>query len=365
LLVRRLVPIAFALCLQGGCVPEITQPGSSSSDADGDGYVAAEDCDDGNAWVYPDAIELCDGVDNDCDDEIDENPPALYRDSDGDGFGDPSNETEASCEWSSGYSPYGTDCDDSDADVYPGAGETCDDLDNDCDDLIDEDDPDLGECGSGDTGTGGTEQWVAVVYNNDSSTADLFGQAIKGSGYNANLLKVGELTTEDLQDYAVIVVPPEASVGVSDWTESSVDVLRSAGLPVFGMHLPGYYLFGSGGFNLETGYPYGATTSITKLFVNDGDHDVFNTPSTLETSTGGSIAIASGSISSKPLYWDEDFDDVDAIRLASNSTDTNYAALTVAEGKYLYWAMGGEPDDYSHDGATLFINCLEFLLNVD
>ena len=40
-------------------------------DADGDGFVETDDCDDNNADINPDAEELCDGVDNNCDDEID------------------------------------------------------------------------------------------------------------------------------------------------------------------------------------------------------------------------------------------------------------------------------------------------------
>ena len=45
------------------------------TDCDGDGYDADEDCDDTDATVYPDAIEVCDGIDNDCDSEIDEDCP--------------------------------------------------------------------------------------------------------------------------------------------------------------------------------------------------------------------------------------------------------------------------------------------------
>ena len=60
-------------------------------DADGDGFVEVEDCDDNNADINPDAEELCDGVDNNCDDEIDNDVTdalTFYEDYDEDGFGD-------------------------------------------------------------------------------------------------------------------------------------------------------------------------------------------------------------------------------------------------------------------------------------
>ncbi|NCG17666.1 MAG: hypothetical protein GWP91_01440, partial [Rhodobacterales bacterium] len=40
---------------------------------DGDGFALSDgDCDDDDGWRNPDAIETCDGVDNNCDLEIDE-----------------------------------------------------------------------------------------------------------------------------------------------------------------------------------------------------------------------------------------------------------------------------------------------------
>ena len=45
-------------------------------DDDGDGYYG-EDCDDHDINVNPGAEEVCDGVDNDCDGEVDEGCPLI------------------------------------------------------------------------------------------------------------------------------------------------------------------------------------------------------------------------------------------------------------------------------------------------
>ena len=108
-------------------------------DADGDGTPEFADCDDGDASVHPFADETCNGVDDDCDGEVDEGYAVLvYPDLDGDGFGaEPPVEV---CEPDEDAARVGGDCDDTDADVHPGAREIWDDgIDNDCNGEIDTD----------------------------------------------------------------------------------------------------------------------------------------------------------------------------------------------------------------------------------
>ncbi|MDP8255584.1 MAG: S8 family serine peptidase [Candidatus Alcyoniella australis] len=104
---------------------------ADEADADADGFMGCEgDCDDTQATVYPGADEICDGLDNDCSGA----PEADEVDADADGY--------MVCE---------DDCDDSNETVYPDAEELCDGIDNNCDGDVDEgcgdDDDDDDFCG--------------------------------------------------------------------------------------------------------------------------------------------------------------------------------------------------------------------------
>ena len=138
---RTLLLLSLVAC-SGDIVIKETE-----TDADSDGYLEQVDCDDGRADVNPTAPELCDGRDNDCDEEIDEDAAGAstgYPDVDGDGYGDPDAGLTA-CELPEGYGADATDCDDAQAAVHPGAAEVCDTTgtDEDCDGQVNEDDPDV------------------------------------------------------------------------------------------------------------------------------------------------------------------------------------------------------------------------------
>ena len=89
--------------------------------------------------ISPASNEICDEIDNNCNDEVDEDvATTFYADNDTDGYGDPNNLIEA-CALISGYVENSNDCDDGDTLINPGSDESCDEVDNDCDGIIDED----------------------------------------------------------------------------------------------------------------------------------------------------------------------------------------------------------------------------------
>jgi hypothetical protein len=121
-------------------------------DADGDGFgdeatgvetcaqpantvTVGGDCDDADSTVYPGAMELCDGIDNNCNSSIDEGLifNTYFVDADNDFFG--TGAGESLCEDPGvGYVLMGGDCDDNNPNTYPGATEVLDNgIDENCD----------------------------------------------------------------------------------------------------------------------------------------------------------------------------------------------------------------------------------------
>jgi len=198
-------------CVDGA---DYSDSAGSELDPDGDGFLGcADDCDPTDAAVYPGAPEACDGVDRDCDgdlveDELDTDedgePDCIDIDDDGDGTAD------------------GSDCNPIDASIAPGAPETCDAVDSNCNgslvdqfndldgddepDCIDLDDdgdldPDASDCGPLDDTifNGATEVCDAIDQDCDGDLVESFADTdgdgtpdcvdvdLDGDGFNAGL----------------------------------------------------------------------------------------------------------------------------------------------------------------------------------
>jgi hypothetical protein len=103
-------------------------------------YVANNtDCNDSNSAINPGKTEICNGIDDNCNGSIDEGlaTSTFYLDFDNDGYGSTVGTTTA-CAAPANYSTKNTDCNDNDSSIHPGATETCDSIDNNCNGTIDE-----------------------------------------------------------------------------------------------------------------------------------------------------------------------------------------------------------------------------------
>jgi hypothetical protein len=134
-------------CTEDHCDPAAGCVHVLLHDEDGDGYASVDadcddpdtyggDCDDANPDVHPGAPEICgNGIDDNCNGEIDENKITWYLDCDGDGYAADTNgaraactqpPTDGACTWTAlrPVDPSTTDCDDATGFAHPGGNAT-------------------------------------------------------------------------------------------------------------------------------------------------------------------------------------------------------------------------------------------------
>ena len=243
-------------------------------DADGDGYgqgaafgfceapvsgwsLTTGDCDDADDTVYPGVIDLCNGIDNDCDGNIDDDAlfTTYYLDNDGDTYGDQLDAGTTFCYVPA--APYvldNTDCNDGDMSINPGATEICNAMDEDCDGIAD-------------------DGLTFVTYYKDND----------GDGYGAGLY--GTVTTcdgapatyvdndLDCEDFNAAINP--AADDVCNFIDDNCSGVADEGLPIFTFYLDADGdTYGNPGATLEACGPFGVMWVENSEDCDDADADV-------------------------------------------------------------------------------------------
>ncbi|GEM_PF-2370740 len=278
--------------------------GADLLDADGDGHEVPEDCDDHDAESHPGAEELPDGLDQDCDGDVDEGTTAIDEDGDG-------------------YSELDGDCDDSDPAVSPAAEEICDNgLDDDCDG------------GPGDCGLEGT------LFVED---ADVVFLGTTESDLGRSLASAGDLTGDGQADLAlgapaytsdglgqVWVVPgplTSATLGESGWLltgerrDDKAGLELDAGGDLDGDGLADLVIGGNGHRQGQAYVIYGPVT---------GDQALADAPVVLRSQTD-----ETNFPSSVGLLGDADGDGVGDLALTHTGVEDSTGAIYVWSGASL------------------------------
>ena len=240
-------------------------------DADGDGVPAYEDCDDENPSVYPGADEYCNGVDDDCDGDVDEDAVdagTWHRDSDGDGYGDEVDSGMVSCEQPSGHTADNTDCDDADGSIHPGADEYCDGVDTDCDGTLDENDaldvfawyPDSDGDGYGDTaGTPVSSCDAGSGYSSETTDCDDTDPSVHPTANDVCNDGIDQDCTgsDKLCKYT----------GISSAADADVQILNTLEGSQLDIAVPIDDINGDGIDDLALGDPYGVGSQIGRVYL--------------------------------------------------------------------------------------------------
>ncbi len=230
-------------------------------DADSDGYGGAsrstmacdapagyddssDDCNDGNGAVHPGASEYCGGIDWDCDLAVNEADSvdivAYYSDTDGDGYY--GTYAGAACYAPAGYDASGSDCDEADRSINPAAEDICDDVDNNCDSVIDD--------GLSVPGVYGTIQAAINASSSGEHVCVATGEYNEDIDFGSRSITVEGM---DGSDYTVIAGTGRGTV-----------VTISSGTPI----LRGFTIKGGDGGSGAGMYIYGADVVLDDLVIS-------------------------------------------------------------------------------------------------
>ncbi|MDP6931982.1 MAG: MopE-related protein, partial [Myxococcota bacterium] len=237
-------PTVWYLDLDGDGYGDEGDVGEKACDAPAGRVSDNTDCEDQDSSIHPDAEDLCDEVDTDCDGAVDDDEAQdWYLDADQDGWGD-SDQSASACDPPALYVDQGGDCDDERSSVnpdaeevwYDGRDEDCDGEDDfdadadgyasgvhggeDCQDALDEVNPSATEiCGDGldndCDGTGNSCSPFGVRTLDDMGSRFLSSYLVSEGGIElgSSVAGNGDLNGDGLMDVVVGGMGPSTAAG--------------------------------------------------------------------------------------------------------------------------------------------------------
>jgi hypothetical protein len=254
-----------------------------------------DDCDDGNAAIHPSAAEICnDGIDDDCngladDDDVHTGDLTWFTDADGDGYG--ALPEVFACVLPAGAADNDADCDDGDLTIRPGADETCDEVDEDCNGVVDDGAVDAFASWADDDGDGFGDgvpvreceppaDHVGNSADCDDTSADAYPDAptvvCDGVDNDCDPATVEPLVVRrngvdalDLAD-ALASATPGDLVEVCEGTHPAAGLVLVDGLTITGLGQPGNTVLDAGELDAVLEVPDDADVQLTAITLTGG-----------------------------------------------------------------------------------------------
>ena len=336
------------------------------------GYVDDNnDCADNDPNIHPEAEEVCNGLDDNCDDRVDFGVlEPLYFDTDLDGHGagpelgdgcaglgystlnDDCNDNDGTI-WedddvdfdNDGYDRCAGDCDDSNSGVSPAKEEICNGVDDDCSGAVDD----------------GFVR-VGIVHGPSVGTAAGLKTQVDGFGYCAELVSTSTLTGATLfpSDYSGLLVVHNTTTEASGWT-APLDPFwefHDRCLPTLGMGTGGLALFDQ---FASSGFP----TNITFSSAGAGGTSIVNpvwsqaaiwwTPNSLSSVANNYVQVHTSGTSRTIM---ENAGNFDAIGTASNVPSNLLLLREFNCGNFWFWGWDVSLASATDDGKSLYENML-------
>ncbi len=199
---------------------------------------------------------------------------------------------------------------------------------------------------------------IVYIYDTNLAIANDYKSLIEGEGYSVSIISVGAIIPAVFINSSLVIIGYDTG-SLSSWGDtSSVSAIQSTSNPIIGIGEGGYAFFGKLGLNI--GNPYGLHFgSDDTINVVENTHPIFNntipnanfTMDLYDTPSSG-VEILSSSGSSNINH------------VANTNPGSDYYTLIEENGKCFLWGFDGGPTDMSDLGRILFLNLVDYYMNL-